>query len=582
MPGILNKIGARLMGADLQRLQESVSIMHDAYLDGPYLFPPATLHQRLSEVDSQLLDLYIGQLGYDIIGGGLLGYGLDAVAERVRAVEEGRRLFKYDVITQWGVSTWTNYGFGETIEIELVDENAAVVFDEFWKADRNSAILADDKLSQLSNDTLIDGEIFLIYFVGVDGRTTLRTMPTEEIKEIITLPGDSTTKLWYKREYQEGGELQVMYYPDWQIYYSDRERLNEGALPPNARTTLEMTEENRYTYAVVQHVAHNLKRPQRNTSSSISMRGWPLTTAAAPWSKAHKKFREDRATIASAVAMYVNKIQHKGGSRATDALRQRVASSLQTSGVGNYETNPAAAAGSTFIQNEAVDLTRMPLTTGASDAKMDGEALFLMANLALGLFPHYAGAGDAYRLATATAMERPLQMQWSRYQLFWSSQFKIMVKIVLKAAEGSVSTFQDYNARVSTDRLVEVDLESLSKSIGALYRDTLVPLVEIGAIPDNTIKVITANVWRIVLQALGVADVSDVAADEAFGVDPDFDPDEPEDPTAEAARLGESHSAETVQYPCPLCDGTTALRYPDHKNLLVCVSCSQTFDPEVE
>ena len=94
---------------------------------------------------------------------------------------------------------------------------------------------------------------------------------------------------------------------------------------------------------------------------------------------------------------------------------------------------------------------------------------------------------------------------------------------------------------------------------------------------------ITANVWRIVLQALGVADVSDVAADEAFGVDPDFDPDEDEeDPTAEAARLGESHSAETVQYPCPLCDGTTALRYPDHKNLLVCVSCSRTFDPEVE
>ena len=165
MPTLLNKIGARLMGAELERLQESVEIIHDAYLDGPYVFPPATLHQRLSEVDSQLLDLYIGQLGYDIVGGRFLGYGLDAIAERLRAVEEGRRLFKYDVITQWGVSTWTNYGFGEAIEIEPVDEKAAVVFDEFWKADRNSAILADDKLSQLSNDTLIDGEIFLLYFV---------------------------------------------------------------------------------------------------------------------------------------------------------------------------------------------------------------------------------------------------------------------------------------------------------------------------------------------------------------------------------------------------------------------------------
>ena len=599
MPTILNKIGARLMGAELDRLQESVSILHDAYLDVPYVIPPSTLHRQLAEVDSQLLDLYIGQLGYEIIGGDLLGYGRDTAAERLRAVEEGRRLFKYDVITQWAINTWTNYGFGETIEIEPVDEAAALIFDLFWQDDRNSAVLADDKLAHLSNDTLVDGEIFKVYFIGVDGFPTIRIIPTEEISEIVTAPGDASTKLWYKRQYQEDGELQTLYYPDWQVYYSDPEALNSVSLPLGARTTLDATEENRYTYAVVQHVAHNLKRPQRNTSSSISLRGWPLTTSAAPWSRAHKRFREDRATVASAVAMYVNTLKHKGGSRATDAIKQRLASTLQTSGSGgSYETNPAAAAGSTFIQNDAVDLARMPLTTGASDAKMDGEALFLMANLALGLFPHYAGAGDAYRLATATAMERPLQMQWSRYQLFWSSQFKIMVKIVLKAHERATGiTFKNYDARVSTDRLVEVDLDSLSKSISALYRDTLVPLAELGAIPDNTIKIITANVWRIVLQALGVADVSEVAADEAFGVDTEWDPgdeDEDEDDDGDndgdedrpvpfpATELGESHSAESVQYPCPLCDGTTALRFPGHKNLLVCASCSRTFDPEVE
>lgn len=588
MTSIRHRLGAVLLGGELERLQDSVSIMHDAYLDGPYITTPTNLHRQLSEIDSQLLDLYIGQLGYDIIGGQFAGYGRDTEAERLRVIEEARRLFKYDIITGWGVSTWTNYGFGESIEVEPVDEAAAKVFKEFWDADRNSAVLADDVLAQLSNDTLTDGEIYQVYFVGADGRSTIRVIHTEEIAAIITHPDDSSTKLWYKRVYSEDGDLKELYYPDWRVYYTDRAQLDAARLPDGARTTLNPGTDNMYTYAVIQHVPHNLKRPQKAiTTGGFQLRGWPITTSSAPWSRTHKRFREDRATVTSAVAMYVNTLKHKGGSRATDAIKQKLASSLQTSAIGNYESNPAAAAGSTFIQNDAVDLERMPLTTGAQDAKIDGEALFAMANLGLGLFPHYAGAGDAYRLATATAMERPLEMQWSRYQLFWSSQFKIMVKIVLKAYENggtSATAFGSYDARVSTDRLVEVDLERLSKSVGQLYQNTLIPLLELGAIPDNTVKVITANIWRIVLQALGVADVTDTAADAAFGVDEDYDPEDDEPEQTERATLGESHSPETVRRACPLpeCDGDTSLRYPEHKGLLVCVACSRTYDPEVE
>jgi len=48
--------------------------------------------------------------------------------------------------------------------------------------------------------------------------------------------------------------------------------------------------------------------------------------------------------------------------------------------------------------------------------------------------------------------------------------------------------------------------------------------------------------------------------------------------------LIESHNAQEIDVRCPLpnCKGEIALSYPDHRGLLVCASCSRTFDPEIE
>ena len=80
-------------------------------------------------------------------------------------------------------------------------------------------------------------------------------------------------------------------------------------------------------------------------------RGWPLMYAGFPWSRAHKKFREDRATVAATVAMWVNKIRGDTGSRGIENIRAKLASSFPdaSSGIGTLagDVNPPAAAGST-------------------------------------------------------------------------------------------------------------------------------------------------------------------------------------------------------------------------------------------
>jgi len=223
--------------------------------------------------------------------------------------------------------------------------------------------------------------------------------------------------------------------------------------------------------------------------------------------------------------MFVQKLKHKGGSRAGASIRTLMQSALSQS--TSTETNPPAVAGSTFIENEAATLERLPMGTGAGDAKQDGEGLAWMACLGAGVFPHYAGMGDAYRLATASAMERPLEMQFSRYQLFWSAQFRKIVRIVLQYKEKYTGVkFSTYEAEVSTDRLVAVDLVAVSGAVSQLYRDVVLPLFELNALTPEVVTDITARILRLALQALGITDVDEVASDEAF------EPPEPEEEEA--------------------------------------------------
>jgi hypothetical protein len=173
-------------------------------------------------------------------------------------------------------------------------------------------------------------------------------------------------------------------------------------------------------------------------------------------------------------------------------------------------------AGSTLVENQAVDTTDLPMTTGASDAKTAGEMFSWMALLSGGVFPHYAGMGDAYRLATATAMEAPIQRQFSRYQQFWSAQFRKMLRIVLQMKEkyGGVS-FSTYEAEVSTDKLVEVDLDGMSQALGRVFETIINPMSEIGAIPGPVVRGVLQAALTTVLQALGV-DAEQVVGDEAW------------------------------------------------------------------
>jgi hypothetical protein len=528
MPTFRQRLSEILLGTELKQYRQAANLMREAYLQGPYVHSPEQLVNELKEFDSAILQDVMTSLQWDLLGTVNEGYG-NVELERTRAVDESRRLWRRDVLTAWIVQTWTNFGFGENIVItpedpkaqddvdpktgELIEEG---IWTEYWEADRNQPVLADDILHHLSDQVLVDGELFLVYYIStVDGSVTVRVFETKQITEIVTEDNDSAVPLFYKRLWQDKKtSSKELYYPDAMAYISDNLKGNNSSVLPDGAKRADT--EKSSTLVLVQHVAHNKK---------YDLRGWPLMTAGAAWTRAHKRFREDRASVASLVAMTVNKLKVKGGSRAVDAMKAKMEQIPNMSGVSDGTKDWIPNAPGTFVQNSAADLERMPLSTSAGDAKQDGEALLLMAGLGGGLFPHWLGAGDAYRLATATAMETPLLREFDRYQRFWGAQFRRMVRIVLWAdqtyglnlVEAEVGKkYKTFTAQVSTDRLVETDIPQLATSIGIMVQQALIPTAAV--MPAEVTKHVLQAIWRQLLQAMGVEDAVNITSDEVFKI----------------------------------------------------------------
>lgn len=504
------RVARTLLGDRLERLEHENAAWLETYKERPWRFSGDML-DNLREYDPRLYDMLMHLRNYDQLSpSGDLAEPNER--DRLLAVDEARFLQRYDVLTGHGIRLWTNFGFGQHVEVRPRDEAAREVWTEFWKSKRNRALLRERNLHKMSDIVLTDGEIFFAVFIGLDGRSTIRRVPTEQIKEIISHPEDADTALYYRREWtDDAGGAQVVYYVDWLAEPADLDLVREK-LPSDARIAGQPGSPggSSYTKVVLYHAAHN----------TLRRRGWPITVSAAGWSREHKKFRENRAAVARAVATYVDELKVKAGQRGVDAIKARLQSSLAT-GAG-LENNPPPVAGSTFIHNEAVETARRNLTTGAGDAKDDGEALAWMANLGLGVFPHYAGMGDAYRLATATSMETPISRLWSRYQLWWADVWSDLVDLVLTAYEENTNVvFDDHEADVSTDALVSQDIDQIAELI-----TSILDAMEKGGMDEDSGFRAVRRLVVMALQTLGVDEVDEI-------IDPDAELPSEQEPEPE-------------------------------------------------
>jgi len=461
-----------------QRQERTADLLERAYRQGPALVPTATLLRQLGEIDPQLLDIFMRQRGYQVIHGRFIGSFNLTEQDRVRAVEQSRIAYHTDVQYENAVTSWTDFGFGQQVQIVPMDDAAKEVWDECWTARRNAPLFKQRKLHMLSNDLVKDGEIFFVAWAStVDGSVTWRRYATDDVAEIIYDNEDTDVPLFYRCQTDKGD----VYFPDWQAQQKDldQEWTRITKANPQAKRADDIGQEVeiggqqiKATVAVMLQAAQN----------PINGRGWPKFYRGIEWMTSLRQHIGDHLTVAKAVATFVDEVITKSGSRGVDAIAAKFASTL-TSASGWQERNPSPAAGSVLTHNDALSVERRPLTTGAGDAQTTAGLVVSQASASTKIPPHYMGFTQMLQnRAVARETNRPFIEQMERYQEFWADVFHDMVQITLMFAER-------YNKRYSAGfetTEVEVSFES----------PLLIPVDEIAA----AIKAITDSV------SAGVAD----------------------------------------------------------------------------
>jgi hypothetical protein len=270
--------------------------------------------------------------------------------------------------------------------------------------------------------------IFFVFFHDpLTGRVRVRTIPVNEIEDVITDKDDSKTPLYYKRRYIEKsfdtvkGKYQrtekVVYYPDWN---------NSN---PVASIGGNMVSKN-----PVYHVKVNSLGDMKFGVSEIY--------AAQDWAKAYKGFLEDWATIAKSLAKFTWRAKTSGGKSSIQNMKSKLDSTLKQQ---DTEKNPAPPAGSTFISGANQSLEPIKLA-GVNMRAEDGDKMIHMVCAATGIFYHYlVGDPSTGNLATAKAMERPMEIMFRDRQIFWTSVFQnIFQYVIMKSIEAPQGKLSSY------------------------------------------------------------------------------------------------------------------------------------------
>jgi len=323
----------------------------------------------------------------------------------------------------------------------VVDE----VVQQFMTDRKNVAALTSHQAyMQNETDLRLAGNIFFAFFTNTDnGRVTVRTVPLYEIGDIITNPEDRMEPWYYRRDYiinqfeTANGittpKMATVYHPDWQYNPKDEDKVKTIGTAEVLWDT------------PIYHVKTNCLPDMKFGVSEVY--------SAIDWAQAYKRFLENWSKLVDAYARFAFSLTTKGGARAVAAGKAKIESvfakqdpNLELADSATYKQRPV---GATFTASEGVKLDTIR-TQGATTSADDARRLLLMVASSSGI-PEQILAGDPStgNLATAKAMERPLELQFRNRQQLWADIWKNILNYVIdqsiKAENGALEgdTMQD-------------------------------------------------------------------------------------------------------------------------------------------
>jgi hypothetical protein len=344
-----------------------------------------------------------------------------------------------------------------------------------------------------------DGELFHALFTSPrTGRVQVRTLPCDEIIEVICNPEDNSEPWFYRRRW-----VQMSY----QGNGTQRHDLREELYP-----CLDYKPPGRFqTYA---NMPVRWDAPVVHTTVNRPLhwhRGVPDAYAGVDWARAYKTFLEDWATLMKSLAKFAWRLTSKGSARAQ--ARQALGAAAPRDPV----TGKALDVGGTAVTPMDAIMEAIPKTGATLDSE-SGRPLAAMAGAAydMPVTMLLADPGTTGNRATAETLDRPTELVLGQRRDLWTSTLQRILSHVITAAvrapqgplRGTIirDPYSDQDVvTLDGDTSTKIDIEwpDLTGADIATIVKAIVDADSTGTMPPEL-------VLRLVLTALGVRDVDEL------------------------------------------------------------------------
>lgn len=387
----------------------------------------------------------------------------------LRIIELSRIMFLLNPLIKQAVHLKARYVFGQGVTVRAPDKKVNQVIQEFWEFNKR-VFTGQSKLAGLERTLQITGNIFIVYFPDKTfGLTKLRTVPIDQVHDIITNPEDRQTPWYYLREWQvttlgrDAPETRKLLYPD--IDYTPVVR-------PATLNDIEIRWDTPMHHIKVGGLDDQLF-------------GMPETAASIRWARLYTTQLQEWASVVSSLRIFAWQGKTKGK---PGTFANRMRSSI--AGSGGQETNPPPARGGIFASTAGVDLTPIK-TAGASISPGDSKMVRQLVAAGHGISdPHISMDVQQGALATAENLNQPMHLNYLEAQGIWKEVFETMFAWVI--AKSSIAEGSVLSGKGKTETLGNRQVVTVAKGLDTSVDITFPPIIEKGL--GELVKAIIAAV----------------------------------------------------------------------------------------
>ena len=396
-----------------------------------YSVTPTT---RLDMLEAQSTQLRTTRRELDLLGWSVMDYMSGNPQEltpqaRRQWAQQARMVWRQDPQAGAIVDLMNDFVLGRGVpKPRAKDPSVQEVIDEFWEDRDNQLVLTSYEAQlALNTDLTLQCNVFVLCFDGDDGRIKLGLLNHDEVETAVRDPENRLRVLYFMASQRktkwnflsDQPELdltqrpQITYYEHWRNMDDVREARPEDVealTPPD-----EKLGEGR-----VYHIAIN------RTSEEVF--GNPSMRRLIKWLTAYNSYLSSRVDMAQAAAAFIMKRKVKGTPNQVAKLAAKAISRQSelagVTGTGDSEAQMPPRGGAILSENEQVEHMPMNLNSNAGAAQQDAQMIRSAISAGSRWSQAYLGDQLSTNLATAAAMELPIQKHVENRQEILESLFR--------------------------------------------------------------------------------------------------------------------------------------------------------------